>query len=78
MNKIMAIVFAVAAFSFFGLSQRDSYQTQNVGKFGSPVGKERTVQITRSGRIGYMIFGGASMVACLYFVSRIRGDDLRR
>jgi hypothetical protein len=78
MNKTLAIVFAVAALTFFALSQRDSFQTQDVGRFGSPVGKERTVQITRNDKVGYVIFGGASMTASLYFISRIRRDDLRR
>jgi hypothetical protein len=78
MNKFLAIMFALGAIGFFGLSQRDSYQTQDHTKYGSPVGEVRTVQITRGDRIGYIVFGAASMVACLYFFSRIRRGDLRR
>jgi hypothetical protein len=78
MNKFMAILFAIGAIGGFGLSQRDSFQTQDVSWFGNPVGEVRTVYITRASRNGYITVGTVCMVACLYFISRIRRDDLRK
>jgi len=79
MNKFLAIFFALLGIGLFGLSQRDSYQTQEShGRYGSVAGKVLTVQITPGDRIGYRVFGAASMVACLYFVSRIRRGGLRK
>jgi hypothetical protein len=77
MNKLMAILFALGAIGFFGMSQRDSYQAQDQTRYGTPVGEVRTVQITRGHRIGYIVFGAASTAGFLYFLSRIRRNDLR-
>jgi hypothetical protein len=77
MNKLMAIFFLLGAIGGVGLSQRDTFQTQNRSYYGIPVGEERTVQITRVDRVGYMAFGIVCMVACLFFVARARRDDLR-
>ncbi len=70
MNKAMAVLFALCAFGFFGLSQQDSYQAQDHGRFGNPVGPERTVIITHGDQVGYIIFGTASAVGCLYFIAK--------
>lgn len=78
MNKFWAILFALGTFAFFGLSQQDSYPAQDRTRYGNPVGEVRTVYITHADRVGYRVFGVASAVACLFFVARIRRDDLRR
>jgi len=78
MNKLMAILFLLGAIGGFGLSQRDSFQTQSRTYTGAPVGEPRTVHITRGDRVGYIAFGVVCMVACLYFVVRIRRGDFRR
>jgi hypothetical protein len=78
MNKLMAMLFLLGALGGFGLSQRDSFQTQNTTRFGTPVGEVRTVEITRGDRVGYIAIGVVCMVGCLYFIVRIRRDDLRR
>jgi hypothetical protein len=77
MNKLMALLFAMGAIGGFGLSQRDSFESQNVGRYGAPVGEVRTVFISRTARIGCIVFGTGCMAACLYFVARIRRQDLR-
>jgi hypothetical protein len=78
MNKLMAILFLFGAIGGFGLSQRDSFQTQDHTWTGAPVGEPRKVQITRGDRVGYIGLGVVCMVGCLYFVARIRRDDLRK
>lgn len=78
MNKFMAIIFALGAIGFFGLSQRTSYQAQPPGRYRSLDGEVQTVQITRADKMGYIVLGAVNMAACLYFVSRIRRSDLRR
>ena len=78
MNKLLAILFLLGAIGGFGLSQRDDFQTQNQTRTGVPVGEVRTVQVTRIDRAGYVVFGVVCMAACLYFVARIRREDLRR
>jgi len=78
MNKLMAVLFLLGAIGGFGLSQRDSFQNQSHTYTGAPVGEPRTVQITPGDSIGYVAFGVVCMVACLYFIVRIRRDDLRR
>ena len=78
MNKFLAILFALGALGFFGMSQLDSYQAQWQTRFGTPAGEVRTVRITRGDKTAYIVFGAASMLACLYFISRIRRDDLER
>jgi len=74
----MAILFLLGAIGGFGLSQRDSFQSQSTTSFGTPVGEVRTHQVTPADRMGYIAFGVVCMVGCLYFVMRIRRDDLRR
>ena len=78
MNKLLAILFFLGAIAGFGLSQRDSFQIQSQTRTGAPVGELRTVQITPGDRVGYIALGVICMVGCLYFVMRIRRDDLRR
>ena len=77
MNKLMAILFLLGAIGGFGMSQRDSFLSQPTGKWG-PVGKPYTVQTTRVDKIGFFTLGTGCMAACLYFVARIRRDDLKR
>ena len=77
MNKLMAILFFFGAIGGFGLSQRDSYRTQNQTKGGAPVGEIRTVHITPGDKIGYVACGAVCMAACLYFVTRIGRDASR-
>ncbi len=77
MNKLMAILFALGALAGFGLSQSDRYNTRNQTTFGTPVGPERTVYLTRRDRIAYTAFGISCAIGCLYFIARIRRDDLR-
>jgi hypothetical protein len=72
MNKFMAILFALGTIGFFGLSQRDSYQSQNQTRYGAPVGPVRAVEITQGDRNGYIVFGVICMTACIYFLARIR------
>ena len=78
MNKLMAMFLLLGALGGFGMSQRDSFQTQSQTWTGAPVGEPRTVKITPEDRVGYVAFGFACMAGCLYFAVRIRRDDLRR
>ena len=78
MNKLMAILLLLGAIGSFAMSQRDSFQTQRQTWTGAPVGEPRTVQMTRGDRVGYIGFGIVCMVGCLYFVIRIRRDEVRR
>jgi hypothetical protein len=78
MNKFWAIIFALATFALFGLGKQDSRSVQDRTKYGTPTGPVRTVHIAEEDRIGYRILGVVSAVACLFFVARIRRDDLRR
>ena len=78
MDKLMTILFLFGAIGSFGLSQRHSFQTQRHSYTGAPVGEPETVQVTRADRVGYITFGVVCMVGCLYFVVRIRRNDLRR
>ena len=78
MNKLITILFLLGAIGGFGLSQRDSFQTQSTTGFGAPVGEARTVEITPGDRVGYIAFGVVCMVGCLYFVACIRRGDVRR
>ena len=74
----MAILFLLGAICGFGLSQQDSFQSQEHTRTGTPVGEVPPVHITQTDRVFYVAFGVVCMVACLYFVARIRRDDLRR
>ena len=78
MNKLMAVILLLGAIGGFGLSQRERFQTQTHTWTGAPVGEVRTVQITNGDRVGYIVFGIACMVGSLYFVARIRSDDVRK
>lgn len=78
MNKLMALLLLFGALGCFGLSQRDSFQTQSVGRYGAPVGEVRTVRITPWDRGGYIATGVFCLVGCVFFVARIRRDDMRR
>jgi hypothetical protein len=77
-NKLLAILFAMGAIGGFGLSQRDSFQSQNVNRYGAPADEVRTVSISHSERVGYIAFGAICAAACLFFIVRVRRDDLRR
>ncbi|HXJ61054.1 MAG TPA: hypothetical protein VNU68_30785 [Verrucomicrobiae bacterium] len=74
MNKLMAILFLLGAIGGFGLSQRESYQTQSHTWTGTPVGEPRTVHMTRADRVSYVAFGVVCMAGCLYFGVRIRRE----
>jgi len=78
MNKLMAMLFLLGAIGGFGLSHRDSFQTQAHSYTGAPIGEPRTVQITPGNRAAYIAIGVVCMVGCFYFVVRIRRDDSRR
>jgi hypothetical protein len=77
MNKLMAILFFLGALGGFGLSTRTSYQVQDQTRYGSPVGEPRTVYVKSGDRAFFVAFGVVCMVASLYFVAKIRRDDLR-
>ena len=77
MNKFWAILFALGTFAFIGLSLQDRYPVQDRARSGMPVGEVRTVYVTHVDRVGYRILGIASAVAGLFFVAKIRRDDLR-
>jgi len=74
----MAILFALGAMGGFGLAQRDSFESQSHGKFGTRIGEARTVQITAADRAGYAGFGIVCAVGCVYFLTRIGEDDSRK
>lgn len=78
MNKFMALLFALLALGAFGLSNQHSYTVQDRTRLGESVGQERKVYITEDTRTGYRVIGAGSMVACIYFIARIRRDDLRK
>ena len=77
MNKLLAIFLLFGAIAGFGLSTQNSYEVQDQTRFGTPVGKPRTVYINSGDRVFYVAFATVCMVACLYFVARIRRNDLR-
>jgi hypothetical protein len=77
MNKVMAFLFGFCALGGFALSQRSSFQSQNVNRWGAPIGEVRTVSITPAGRIGYIAFGAVCMAGCLFFLAQIRNEDTR-
>ena len=78
MNKLMAIFFLLGALGGFGMAQRGSFQSHRATPTGAPTGETRTVYVTRSDRIAYTALGVACMIGSLYFIARIRRDDLRK
>ena len=78
MNKLLALFLMLGAIGGFGMSQRENFQTQSHTWTGEPVGEPRVVQQTRAERAGYFGFGLLCMIGCIYFIARIRNDDLRR
>jgi hypothetical protein len=77
MNKLMAVLLFLGALGGFGLSRRDSFESREAVR-GTPSRGVRIVRITPVARVGYMSLGVVCLVGCLYFVARIRRDDLRR
>jgi len=77
MNKLMAILLGVGALGAFGLSQREGFESQQVDRYGSPSGEATAHYSSRSEKIGFIVFGGIFMIGSLYFISRVRHDDLR-
>lgn len=77
MNKMMAILLGLGALGAFGLSQRESFQSQQVGRYGNPVGEVRTHHNSRNDKIAYISLGAIFLTGCLYFISRVSRDDLR-
>jgi len=77
LNKLSALLFLLGAIGCFGLSQRQSFKTQESNRFGSPVGLVQTVHISNAGRRQYLIIGFGCLVGCLYNVAQIRNQDLR-
>jgi hypothetical protein len=77
MNKLMAILFSLGAIGGFGLSQRQSYETQSHSIYGAPAGEVRTIAINPSDRAGYAGVGAVCAIAALFFIVRVRRDDSR-
>jgi len=77
-NKLICIMLLLGALGSFGLSLRTSFQTQDHSYFGSPVGEERTVQISSVDKAAYVTLGVVFMVGFLYFLARMRREDLRK
>lgn len=77
-NKLLAMLLLLGAIGAFGLSQRTSYEVQQQGWLGAPVGEPRTIYVSRGDRVGFIAAGAVCMAGCLYFVARIRRDDTHR
>lgn len=73
----MAILLGMGALGAFGLSQRENFQSQPVGRYGNPIGKARIHDNSRDERLGYIAFGSIFMIGCFYFISRVRREDLQ-
>ena len=78
MNKLLAIMLGAGALGAFTLSQRDSFQSQPVSRYGFPTGPVHTVYNHRIEKIAFAAVGTVCMAASLYFIVRLRNDDLRR
>jgi hypothetical protein len=74
----MAILFLFGAMSCFVLAQRDSFQTQDQDYRGAPIGPARTVQLTKTDKVGFNAFGIACAIGFFWFVVRVRRDDVRK
>ena len=78
MNKMMCILLLLGAIGAFGLSQQDSFQTIDHSRSGVSVGKERTVVVTKTGKAFYISVAITFAMGFLYFLARLRNEDLRR
>ncbi|HLH56317.1 MAG TPA: hypothetical protein VKY92_22210 [Verrucomicrobiae bacterium] len=76
MNKLFAILLLLGALASFGLSQRATLKAQETGTRGQPIGEPRMVPATRVDKIFFVGFGAACMVGCVFFVAKIRKEDL--
>ena len=77
MNKVMALLLLFGAVGEFGLSTKTSYEVQDKTYYGTPVGEPRKVYVSGASRAFHVAFGICCSIGCLYFVARIRRDDLR-
>jgi hypothetical protein len=77
MNKFIALLLLLGAIGGFGLSAKTSYDVQDTTFTGAPVGEPRKVYVSRGSRIFYVAFGVCCSIGFLYFVARVRRDDLR-
>ena len=79
MNKLLALLFLMGTVGGLGMaSKRSPYQVQSTSpRSGTPVGPVRTVYISEGDRIFYAGFGLVCMIACVYFVVRVRKGDSR-
>lgn len=77
MNKLMAMLFLLGAFGGFGLATSTSYQVQDQTPHGAPVGQPRTVYVKSSDRAVFIVFDSVCMAGSLYFLAKIRRDDLK-
>ncbi|MEY2465514.1 MAG: hypothetical protein QOD03_35 [Verrucomicrobiota bacterium] len=73
-NKLLAIFLLVGALGSFGLSQRESYQSQEHTARGGPIGQPRTVYITQGEKVGYISFGILFMFGGIYFATKALRD----
>ncbi len=78
MNKLLAILLGMCALGAFAVSQLDSFQTQDVGRTGNPMGAPHLYFNSRAEKMGFVGFGMVCMGASLFFIVRTRRDDLRR
>jgi hypothetical protein len=78
MNKLMAMLFLLGALAGFGLSQSGTYTVQDQTAHGAPASEPRTVYVKNGDRVFFIAFGAVSMAGCLYFVAKIRQEDLRQ
>ena len=77
MNKLMVMLFLFGALAGLGLATGTSYTATDLTPYGVPSSEPRTVYTTRSDRIFFGAFGVVCAVGCLYFIARIRRDDVR-
>jgi hypothetical protein len=73
MNKLMAILFLCGVLAGLGLSVGTSYRVQDQTPYGAPAEKPLTVY----DRVFFLTFAAVCMAACLYFVARVRREDLK-
>jgi hypothetical protein len=71
-NKVMCLVLLLGAVGSFLMSQKESFSTQSVTRYGNAVGEERTVSTTSFERAGFLVFGACCMVGGLYLMVQIR------
>ena len=78
MNKVLCILLLLGTIGAFVLSQRESYKVRDHDRLGWPVGDEQIVHIATADRFFYIVSGVAFMTGFLYFLAKLRKQDMHR